>query len=150
LFIIFEQAQLNYIIMGLLNLLKRLIPKPRFNGTPEMFLALVMEMQVQNNKKYSRQEVLQWGEVMQKMIRVKLDPYQDFADLMDKGVPDFTMVEKMKRKLKKVHQRRDLKQAIYGENADLGDDDVMKSNSKSAVFARNFVKEMSKHVQFSE
>jgi hypothetical protein len=49
-----------------------------------------------------------------------------------------------------VHHRRDLKKAIYGENADLGDDDVMKSNSEGAVFARNFVKDMSKYVQLSE
>jgi hypothetical protein len=136
--------------MGLLTILNRLIPKPRFNGTPEMFLALVMEMQAQNNKEYSKQEIFQWGEVMQKMIRVKLDPYEDFADLMVRGVPDFSMMEKMRGKLDEVHHRRDLKKAIYGENADLGDDDVMKSNSEGAVFARNFVKDMSKYVQLSE
>lgn len=136
--------------MGLLSILKRLIPKPRWNGTPEMFLAMVMEMQAQNNKEYSVHEVLQWGEVMQKMIRVKLDPYKDFADLLVRGVPDFSMVEKLRGKLDDVNNRRDLKKAIYGENADLGDDDVMKSNSEGAVFARNFVKDMSKYVQFSE
>jgi hypothetical protein len=136
--------------MGLKSLLMRLMPKPKWNGTPEMFLAMVMEMQAQNNKVYSLREVIQWGEMMQKMIRVKLDPYKDFSDLVARGIPDFSMVEKMRGKLEELHQRRDLKQAIYGEHADLGDDDVMKSDSEGAVFTRNFVKDMSKYVEFSE
>jgi hypothetical protein len=49
-----------------------------------------------------------------------------------------------------IHQRIDLKKAIYGENVDLGDDDVMKSNEESAVFARRFVKDISKDVDFPE
>ncbi|MEO6523785.1 MAG: hypothetical protein ABIN91_19030 [Mucilaginibacter sp.] len=81
---------------------------------------------------------------------MKLDPYKDFSDLVARGIPDFSMVEKMRGKLEELHQRRDLKQAIYGEHADLGDDDVMKSDSEGAVFARNFVKDMSKYVQFFE
>ncbi|OKS88718.1 hypothetical protein RG47T_4196 [Mucilaginibacter polytrichastri] len=37
--------------------------------------------------------MLQWGEVMQKVIKVNLSPYQDFADLLQNGKPDFSMVD---------------------------------------------------------
>jgi len=43
-----------------------------------------------------------------------------------------------------------LKKAIYGEYADLGDDDVMKSDSKDAISARGMVKDLSKYLIFSE
>lgn len=43
-----------------------------------------------------------------------------------------------------------VKKAIYVENVNLGDDDVMKSNGEGAVFDRRFVKDMSKYVQFPE
>jgi hypothetical protein len=137
--------------MGLFSFFQKLFKfKPGWNGTPEMFLAMVMEMQLQNNKEFSVREVLQWGEVMQKVIKVNLSPYKDFADLMQNGEPDFTLVEKMKGRIGEINQRRDLKKAIYGEGVDLGDDDVMKSESEGAVFARNMVKDLSKHVRFSD
>ena len=137
--------------MGLFSFFQKLFRfKPGWNGTPEMFLAMVMEMQLQNNKEFSVREVLQWGEVMQKVIHVNLAPYKDFADLIQNGEPDFSMVEKWKGKMEEVHHRRDLKKAIYGEQVDLGDDDVMKSGSPGAVFARNMVKDLSKHVRFSD
>ena len=114
--------------MGLFSFFQKLFKfKPGWNGTPEMFLAMVMEMQSQNNKEFSVREVLQWGEVMQKVIKVNLAPYKDFADLVQNGEPDFTMVEKLRGKMDEVNQRRDLKKAIYGEGVDLGDDDVLKS-----------------------
>jgi hypothetical protein len=136
--------------MGLLSFLIKLFKfKPGWNGTPEMFLAMVMEMQSRNNKEFSVREVLQWGEVMQKVIKVNLAPYKDFADLIEHGQPDFTMVEKLSGKMDELNNRRALKQAIYGKNVDLGDDDVMKSNSESAVFARKMVKDLAEHLQFS-
>jgi hypothetical protein len=137
--------------MGILDfLLKAFKLKPGFNGTPEMFLAMVMEMQARNNKVYSLSEVLQWGDVMQKVIKVNLSPYRDFPDLLQNGKPDFSVVEKMRVKLDAVNQRQELKKAIYGENVDLGDDDVMKSNDEGAVFARKMVKDLSKYLQFPE
>jgi hypothetical protein len=105
-------------------------------------------MQSRNNKEFSVREVMQWGEVMQKVIKVNLAPYKDFVDLMEHGEPDFSMVEKLREKMDEVSQRRVLKQAIYGKNVNLGDDDVMKSDSEGAVFARNMVKDLSKYVQF--
>jgi hypothetical protein len=137
--------------MGILSVFARLFKiKPGFNGTPEMFLAMVMEMQSQNNKEFIVQEVLQWGEVMQRVIKVNLSPYKDFPDLLQNGKPDFTMVVKMRDKLNEVNNRVELKKAIYGDKADLGDDDIMTSNSDGAVFARNMVKDLSEYVQFSE
>jgi hypothetical protein len=60
------------------------------------------------------------------------------------------MVEKVRGKFDEINQRIDLKKAIYGENVDLGDDDVMTSNEESAVFARTFVKDMSQYVDFPD
>ncbi len=135
--------------MGLVNFLLKLFRiKPGFNGTPEMFLAMVMEFQSRNNKEFVVQEVLQWGEVMQKMMKVDLTPYTSFADLVQNGVPDCTMIEKVRGKIDEIHGRVELKKAIYGDNVDLGDDDVMKSEDEGAVFARKFVKDMSKYVEF--
>jgi hypothetical protein len=63
-----------------------------------MFLALVMEFQSRNNKEFVVHAVLQLGEVMQKMMKVNLSPYASFTDLMQNGVPDFTMVKKVREK----------------------------------------------------
>jgi len=111
---------------------------------------MVQYMAKKNNPDYSMEELLQWGEVMQKVMKVNLQPYHDFKDLAENGIPDDSMVEKVDGKVKEMEQRRDLKQAIYGPNADLGDDDVMKSDDPGAVFARNMVKDLSEHVKFSD
>ncbi|MGZ3943340.1 MAG: hypothetical protein ACXVJB_00285 [Mucilaginibacter sp.] len=124
--------------------------RPKWMGTPEMFLAVVMEMSLRNNPDYSTRELLQLGEVMQKMVRINLKPYKNFADLLERGIPDESIVENLKKNEMEVHQRRDLKQAIYGPDADLGDDDVLKSDSEGARFARKMVKNMSAYVEFPE
>jgi hypothetical protein len=137
--------------MGLLSFIGKLLGfGRRFSGTPEQYLAMVQYMAKKNNPEYSKEELLQWGEVMQKVMKVNLQPYLDFKDLVENGTPDYSMVEKVDGNVKEIEQRRDLKQAIYGPNADLGDDDVMKSNDPGAVFARNMVKDLSEHVRFSE
>jgi hypothetical protein len=124
--------------------------KPSWNGTPEMFLALVLDMQHRNNPVYSLSEVLQWGEVMQKVINVKLAPFKNFPDLLQNGTPDYTLVKKMGNKLDELNHRQELKKAIYGEHTDLGDDDIMTSSEEGAVFARKMVKDLSKYVDFPE
>lgn len=135
--------------MGLLSFLLRVFNlKPSWNGTPEMFLALVLDMQHRNNPVYSLNEVLQWGEVMQKVISVKLAPFKSFPDLLQNGTPDYTLVKKMGTKLHELNHRQELKKAIYGEHVNLGDDDIMTSNAEGAVFARKMVKDLSKYVDF--
>ncbi len=137
--------------MGLVNFFLKLFRiTPGFNGTPEMFLAMVMEFQLRNSQKFVVHEVLQWGEVMQNMMKVDLSPYKSFADLLQNGTPDFSMVKKVSDKFDEIQGRVELKKAIYGENVNLGDEDVMKSKEESAVFARRFVKDMSRYVLFPE
>ncbi len=137
--------------MGFLSFISRLLGLGRrWNGSPEQYLAMVQYMAKKNNPNYNLQEFLQWGEVMQKVMKVNLTPYKDFRELLEKGTPDYSMVEKLDGKLSELHHRRELKQAIYGPNADLGDDDVMNSQSEGAVFAREFVKDFAKHVRFSD
>jgi hypothetical protein len=137
--------------MGLATLLSRLFTfRPKWQGSPEMFLAVVMEMMSRSDPDYSQSELLQLGGLMQKLIKIDLRPYRDFADLAERGRPDHSIVEKLKKSEREVHQRRDLKQAIYGPDADLGDDDVLKSNSEGAVFARKMVKNMAQYMQFPE
>jgi hypothetical protein len=137
--------------MGFLSFISKLLGLGRqWNGTPEQYLAMVQYMAKKNNPDYTAQELLQWGEVMQKVMKVNLHPYQDFRDLAENGTPDYSMVEKVDDKVKELEQRRDLKQAIYGQNADLGNDDVMKSKEEGAVFARKMVKDLSQHVRFSD
>jgi hypothetical protein len=137
--------------MGFLSFISKLLGLGRrFSGTPEQFLAMMQYMAKKNNPDYSMEELLQWGEVMQKVMKVNLQPYQDFKDLAENGTPDDSMVEKVDGKVKEIEQRRDLKQAIYGPDANLGDDDVMKSKDPGAVFARNLVKDLSEHVKFSD
>ncbi|SJN23114.1 hypothetical protein FM107_03735 [Sphingobacterium sp. JB170] len=109
-----------------------------------------MFMQKKNNPDYAEHEVLQWGEVLQKVVKVSLSPYKDFSDLLERGTPDFSVVEQLEEKVTEMHQRIDLRKAIYGENVDLGDDNIMTSNSDGAVFARKFVKDLSEHIQFPE
>jgi hypothetical protein len=137
--------------MGLWSFITRLLGLGRrWNGTPEQYLAMVQYMAKKNNPEFDLQEFLQWGEVMQKVMKVNLSPYRDFRDLLEKGTPDYSLVQKLDGKITELEQRRELKQAIYGEKADLGDDDVMKSQSAGAVFARDFVKDLSNHVRFSD
>lgn len=113
-------------------------------------MAFVLDMQYRNNPVYSLNEVLQWGEVMQKVINVKLAPFKNFQDLLQNGTPDYTLVKKMGTKLDELNHRQELKKAIYGEHADLGDDDIMASDSEGAIFARKMVKDLSKFVDFPE
>jgi len=135
--------------MGFLSFIMRAFKlKPSWNGTPEMFLALVLDMQHRNNPVYSLTEVLQWGEVMQKVVSVKLAPFKNFPDLLQNGTPDYTLVKNMGTKLNELNHRQELKKAIYGEHADLGEDDIMTSNAEGAVFARKMVKDLSKYVEF--
>ena len=115
-----------------------------------MFLAMVLYVQKRNNPNYSELEILRWGEIMQKVMKVNLSPYRDFRDLMDYGIPDPTVAEKMDEKASELRQRIELKKAIYGEDVDLGDDDLMNSNSDEAVFARRMTKDMAKYVRLSE
>jgi len=74
-------------------------------------LAMVQYMAKKNNPEYSKEELLQWGEVMKKVMKVNLQPYLDFKDLAENGTPDCSMVEKVDGKVKEIEQRRDLKQA---------------------------------------
>lgn len=137
--------------MGFLTWIAKLLGfGRRFSGTPEQYLAMVQYMAKKNNPDYRMEELLQWGEVMQKVMKVNLHPYQNFKDLAENGIPDDSMVEKVDQKVKEINQRKDLKQAIYNPNADLGDDDVMKSNDPGAIFARQMVKDLSEHVQFRD
>lgn len=121
-----------------------------WNGTPESFLALVLFFQKKNNPSYSEQEVLQWGAILQKVFKVNLSPYTDFKDLLQRGEPDFSTVRQIEDQIEERRHRVELKKAIYGDDVDLGDDDVMNSDSESAVFARKFVDDMSKYVRFRE
>jgi hypothetical protein len=137
--------------MGFLSFISRLLGLGRrWNGSPEQYLAMVQYMARKNNPDYTLQEFLQWGNVMQKVMNVDLTPYKDFRELLEKGTPDYSMVGKLDEKIAELNQRRELKQAIYGPGADLGDDDVMKSQSEGAVAARNMVKDLSQFVRFSE
>ncbi|WPU96442.1 hypothetical protein SNE25_13020 [Mucilaginibacter sabulilitoris] len=136
--------------MGFFSFISKLLGfGRRWSATPEQYLAMVQYMAKKNNPEYGNEELLQWGEVMQKVMKVNLQPYLDFKDLAENGTPDYSMVEKVDGKVKEIERRRDLKQAIYGVDADLGDDDIMKSNEEGAVFARKMVKDLSQHVQFS-
>src|ERR1700733_1728084 len=112
--------------MGFISFITKLLGLGRrYNGTPEQYLGMVHYMAKKNNPDYSNEELLQWDEVMQKVIKVNLSLYRNFKDLAERGAPDYAIVEKVDGKLKEMEQRRDLKQAIYGLNADPGDDDVM-------------------------
>ncbi|MEO3405509.1 hypothetical protein AAFN85_16480 [Mucilaginibacter sp. CAU 1740] len=137
--------------MGFLTFLGKLFGLGRrFNGTPEQYLAMVRYIAEKNNSNYTKEEMLQWGETFQKVMKVNLGKYRDFRDLAEHGIPDTSMIKTVDDKVKEMGQRRDLMQAIYGPNADLRDDDVMKSDEAGAVFARNMVKDISQHVQFSK
>lgn len=137
--------------MGLLSFVSRILGLGRrWNGTPEQYLAMVQYMARKNNPNYTLKEFLQWGEVMQKVMKVNLTPYQNFRDLLENGTADYSMVGKLDEKINELNHRKELKQAIYGANADVGDDDVMKSQSQGAIFARDLVKDLSKHVRFSD
>lgn len=136
--------------MGIRSFFNNYFSKPRWDGGPEKFLAFVLFLQKENNPNYSRDEVLQWSEILQKTIKVNLGPYRDFEDLLNRGVPDHSFIDDLKNSVEATKKRIELKKAIYGKDVDLGDDDVMKSNSDSAVRARNTIIRMSKYIQFQE
>lgn len=99
--------------MGFLTFIRKLLGLGRrFNGTPGQYLAMVQYMAKTNNPDYSKEELLQWGGIMQKVMKVNLQPYRDFKDLAENGIPDDSMVEKVDQKVKETNQRKDLKQAI--------------------------------------
>ncbi len=136
--------------MGLFSLKKLLKRKRGWNGSPEMFLALILEMSAMNRKDHSEKETIQLGEVMLKLIKVDLSPYENFSDLLIRGIPDYSMIEVLREKMAKQQQRVDLKKAIYGEAADLGDDDVMRSDAEGAIFARKFIEDFIRYVDLKD
>ena len=69
---------------------------------------------------------------------------------MDNGFPDDSLMQKVDAKYNELHRRQELKKAIYGENTDLGEDNIMTSQDEGAVFARQMVKDLSRHIDFPE
>ena len=139
--------------MGLKSFVRSLFGRksPRsWNESPESFLAFVLYLQQKNSGFYDELELLQWGTVMMKVMNVKLAPYKDFGDLLKRGTPDYSLVEKMSEQLHAINKRIELKKAIYGKDVDLGDDDIMTSNTKESIAAREFVEDLSKYVQFTD
>lgn len=139
--------------MGLLSFFKTIFKRQKsqsWNRSPEQFLAMVIYLQTYGGKSYSIEEVLKLGDIMMKVMQVDLFPYKDFADLVANGIPDYEAVNTVKSKMTEVQGRIELKKAIYGEDVDLGDDDVMKSNSPDAIASRNMVDELSKFIKFQE
>jgi hypothetical protein len=81
---------------GILSFISKLLGLGRrWNGTPEQYLAMVQYMAKKNNPNYDLKEFLQWGEVMQKVMKVNLAPYLDFRDFLDRGTPDYSVVQKI-------------------------------------------------------
>lgn len=61
--------------MGFLSFIGKLLGFGRsWRGTPEQYLAMVQYIAKKNNPEYSKEELLQWGEVMQKVMKVNLHP----------------------------------------------------------------------------
>jgi hypothetical protein len=56
---------------------------------------MVQYMARKNNPEYRLQEFLQWGDVMQKVMKVNLDPYTSFKDLLERGTPDYSLITKI-------------------------------------------------------
>jgi len=139
--------------MGILSFFKNMFyanKRHRWENTPEQFLAMVLFLQNKNTGHYSAKEVLQWGEIMQKVMNVRLHPYKSFADLLERGNPDSSLVDMVETKLSEMQSRIALKKAIYGENVDLGDDNILQSNSKDAVETRMIMEELSKYIKFRD
>lgn len=139
--------------MGLLSFFKNIFKRQKsqsWNRSPEQFLAMVIYLQTYGGKPYSIEEVLKLGDIMMKVMQVDLFQYKDFAHLVANGIPDYEAVNVVKSKMTEVQARIELKKAIYGEDVDLGDDDVMKSNSPDAIASRNMVDELSKFIKFQE
>ena len=132
--------------------LKRLFTfKPKFNGTPETFLAMMLEMEREGKAEGPESATAaQLAEVFMKVMKVNLQPYKSFADLEENGIPDFSIMEKIRPKVEENKQRIELKKAIYGKDADLGEDDPRYGNSDGAKFTRQLTNELSKHIKFKD
>jgi hypothetical protein len=123
---------------------------PRWNGSPEQYLAMVQYMAQKNNPQYDLREFLQWGEVMQKVMIVKLAPYNDFRDLLERGTPDYSIVSQLDKRMQELNNQRELKVAIYGPKADTDVEDILNDGSEGSESVRNMIKELSKHVRFPD
>lgn len=132
--------------------LKRIFSfKPKFKGTPETFLAMMLEMEKQGKAEGpDSASAAQLGEVFIKVMKVNLHPYKDFADLEENGIPDFSIMDKIRPKIEENKRRMELKKAIYGRDADLGEDDPRFGNSKSAKFTRDLTEELNRHIKFKD
>jgi hypothetical protein len=135
-----------------LEFLKRIFAsKPKFQGTPETFLAMMLEMEREGGADGSESaSASELAEVFMKVMKINLNPYKSFADLREHGVPDFSIIEKIRPKIEDNKQRIELKHAIYGKNADLGEDDPRFGNSNGAKFTRDLTSKLSKHIKFKD
>lgn len=137
--------------MGLSSFFKFFRRKPKWNGTPEMFLALVMEFAKTDEPVANPNLRLAYiGDALLKIMKVNLHPYQGIEELVILGKPDYTLVNKAKKMMQDRADRIELKKAIYGQHVDLGDEDLLTSNAEGARFAREFVNEFSRYVKLEE
>lgn len=122
--------------------------KPRFNHTPETFLAMMHEMQnIGRQGDPESSSAYQLARVFIKIIKVDLHPYKDLDDLFENGSPDFTLTDMVMPKVMENQNRRELKQEIYGKDVDLGDDDPLQGNTEGAEFARQIAGELQKYIR---
>jgi hypothetical protein len=131
------------------NFLKRLFKiKPKFNHTPETFLAMMIEMQnIGRQGDPESSSAYQLARVFIKIMKVDLRPYKDLDDLFENGKPDFTLTAMVMPNVMANQQRRELKQEIYGHDVDLGEDDILKGNTEGAKFARQIAGELQKYIR---
>ncbi|WP_428330366.1 hypothetical protein [Mucilaginibacter sp.] len=134
------------------KILKMIFSRKRtWNGSPEMFLAMMLEMEAKGRENdASSASAEQLAGVMMKICNINLYPYKDFSDLQNNGTPDYSLIEKVRPKLNDQLQRMELKKAIYGNNADLGEDDPLAGNSDAAKFTRSFIEDFQQYVELKD
>ena len=122
----------------------------KWNGTPETFLAFIQYLQERTEPDYSVEDIIQLGESMNSLMQVNLKPFKNIKDLVINGTPDHTAVKEIETAIFERRQRVELKKTIYDENVDLGEDDLMNSQSEIAVASRNLADKFSSFIYFGD
>jgi hypothetical protein len=77
-------------------------PKPIWHGSPETFLAMILELQSMMPNTDTAEVTLRLGKVMVTKYRISLAPYADLRELIEKGVPDRSKLHLMRKEISQL------------------------------------------------
>lgn len=96
----------NIVSMTLIHL------KPRWERSPESFLAMIIQLSNFDKEPASQSRIYQIGEALIAQYKIDLAPYKDLENLIKDGKPDHSHLAGKHKDLKLIYERLSLASTI--------------------------------------